>query len=88
MPETLYEMMKKFPLAPHHEVRETFADKLAVTAFDANILRLDLAVGRMEEPTPPKGERHIVCGLVLTMNCAVDLINQLNHLGTQLAQTG
>jgi hypothetical protein len=91
MPDSSYEMMKKFPIAAHHEVRETFADQIVLTTFDGTTLRIELAVARMEEPkppAPPKGERHIVCRVVLSVNCTVDLINQLNQLSAQLVQAG
>ena len=92
MPETTHETMKKFPIAPHYEVRETFADQLGSSLLDGSTLRIEFLVARMEgeakPPFSPKGERHVVCRLVLTYNCAVDLINQMNHVAAQLAQAG
>jgi hypothetical protein len=92
MPETSHETMKKFPIALHHEIRETFADQLGALLLDGSTLRVEFLVARMEgeaKPAhPPTGERHVVCRLVLTHNCAVDLINQMNYVAAQLAQAG
>jgi hypothetical protein len=74
----LHEIMKQFPLVSHHEVRELYVDQLGLTIFDGTMLRLELAVARMDEPkppAPPQGERHIVARLVISANCAIDLIN-------------
>jgi hypothetical protein len=91
VPETAYPM-KKFPIASHHEVKETFADQLGSTLLDASTMRIEFLVARMEgeaKPSlPPKGERHVVCRLVLTHTCAVDLINQMSQVAAQLVQAG
>jgi hypothetical protein len=71
---TPHEVFKKFPIVPHHELAERFADQLGLTTFDGATLRLEFAVARMEEPkppAPPTGERHIVCRLVLSAPCAI-----------------
>ncbi len=85
------DIIKKFPISHHHEVSETFADTMGLTMFDGQNLRLEFSVARMGEPKPPAppvGERHIVSRLVLTANCAVDLINQMNQIAGQLVQFG
>jgi hypothetical protein len=85
------EMMKKWRLDHHHEVTETFADSMGPTYFDGNTLRLEFAVLRMEEPLPPaqpSGTRHVVSRMVLSANCAVELINQMQQIAAQLAQAG
>jgi hypothetical protein len=85
------EMMKKWRLDHHHEVTETFADSIVLTYFDGNTLRLEFAVVRMEEslsPAQPSGTRHVVSRMVLSANCAVELINQMQQIGAQLAQAG
>lgn len=85
------ELIKKFPIAHHHEVPETFADTMGMTSFDGATLRLEFAAARMNEtkpPAPPTGERHVVCRLVLSAPCAVDLINQMHLIGAQLAAAG
>jgi len=91
MPTTPHEVFKKFKLVPHHELSEIFADQLGLSLFDGTGLRLEFAVARVEEPkppAPPTGERHVVCRLVLSVPCAVDLINQMQNIGNQLAAAG
>ena len=91
MTTTLHETFKKFPLTPHHEIGETFADQIGLTTFDGSTLRIELAVARVTEiksPTQPSGERHVVCRLVLSAQCAVDLINQMRQISSQLASAG
>lgn len=89
MAENPHDTFKKFPLVPHHEIAETFADQLCQLSCDGGTLRVEFAVGRMEEPKPPqKGARHVVCRLVLSLPCAIDLINNMNRLAQQLATMG
>jgi hypothetical protein len=91
MADNPLETMRKFPVVPHHEVRETFADHVGAIMFDGSILRIDFAAVRMSEPVPPAlpaGERHVVARLVLSMNGAIDLINQMSKLAGQLTQAG
>lgn len=90
MAENPHETFKKFPLVAHHEINEVFADQLVMMGFDAATLRIEFAVGRVEEvkSATPKGERHTVCRLVLTLPCATDLINNINRLAQQLAAAG
>jgi hypothetical protein len=85
------EFFQKFPIEPHHEVKETYADFLGLTSFDGSSLRIELLVARMEDPKPPAqptGQRHIVARLVLSPACAMDLINQMNQIAAQLVQAG
>jgi hypothetical protein len=82
---------KKLPVVPHHEVRETFADQVGFIICDGSTLKLDFEAVRMTEPTsptPPEKERHVVARLALSMNCAIDLINQMSRLAEQLAKSG
>ena len=91
MTTTPQDAMKKFPVVPHHEISEVFADTIGSTFFDGNTLRLEFTVARMQElkpPAPPTGERHTVCRLVLSAPCAMDLINQMQQITTQLVQAG
>jgi hypothetical protein len=91
MPENPREHLKTFPMQPHHQIAEIFSDCLGFAMFDGNTLRLDFAVSRMNEPrppSPPTGERHTVARLVLSAPCALDLINQMQMMASQLAQTG
>jgi len=91
MADNPLEATKKFPIVPHHEVRETFAEQVGFMMFDGSTLKIDFTVVRMNEPgpsSPPAGERHVVSRLVLSMNGAIDLINQMSRLAGQLAQSG
>jgi hypothetical protein len=85
------EFMKSFPLVTHHEIAETFADSMALSFFDGNTLRLEFTATRIEEMKPsnqPVGARHVVCRLVLTAPCAIDLINHMRRTAAQLEQAG
>ena len=85
------ELLKKFPVVAHHEIAETFADSIFVTFFDGNTLRLEFTAARIDElkpPNQPSGARHVVCRLVLTAPCAIDLINQMRQITAQLEQAG
>ena len=84
------EFMKNFPVVRHHELAETFADSMALTFFDGNTLRLEFTAARIEELGSPQttGARHVVCRLVLTAPCAIDLINQMRQITAQLEQAG
>jgi hypothetical protein len=92
MADNPQETMKRYPLAPHHEVNETFADQIGSTMFDGSSLRIDFLVVRMNEPVAPSGapmgERHVVSRLVLSMSGAIDLMNQMSRLAGQLTQAG
>jgi len=91
MAEHPRERLKTFPMQLHHEISEVFSDCLGFAMFDGNTLRLDFAVSRMNEPKPPNatvGERHTVARLVLSAPCAIDLINQMQMIASQLAQAG
>jgi hypothetical protein len=82
---------KRYPIILHHEVTETFADQVGYMMCDSSILKIDFTVVRMSEPSPtapPTGELHVVSRLVLSMGCAIDLINQMGKLAGQLAQAG
>lgn len=90
-PRSPHEAFKKFPVVPHHEIGETFVDQMGTVSFDGATLRIEFAVARMDELKPgsqPTGERHTVCRLVLSAPCAIDLMNQLQHVAAQLAAAG
>jgi hypothetical protein len=83
--------IKKLPVFPHHELRETFADQVGLMICDGSTLKIDFEAVRMNDspsPTPPEKERHVVARLALSMNCAIDLINQMSRLAEQLAKSG
>lgn len=86
-----HEIAKKLPVVPHHELKETYADQVGYMMCDGSTLKIDFEVVRMNEPTPPappEKERHVVTRLALSMNGAIDLINQVSRLAGQLAQSG
>lgn len=91
MADNPHDQIKKLPVVPHHEVSETFADQIGFIICDGSTLKIDFEAVRMNEPVspaPPEKERHVVTRLVLSMGGAIDLINQVNRLAGQLAQTG
>jgi hypothetical protein len=92
MSDNPQETMKRYPVVPHHEVKETFADQIGSTMFDGSSLRIDFLVVRMNEPVAPGGapigERHVVSRLVLSMSGTTDLMNQMSRLAGQLTQAG
>jgi hypothetical protein len=92
MADNPQESIKRYPLVPHHEVKETFADQIGATLFDGSSLRIDFLIVRMNEPAAPggapTGERHVVSRLVLSMSGTIDLMNQLSRLAGQLTQAG
>jgi len=82
---------KKLPVVPHHEVRETYADQVGFLICDGSTLKIDFEVVRLNEPAssgPPEKERHVVARLTLSMNGAMDLINQITRLAEQMAKSG
>ena len=81
---------KKLPVVPHHEVSETYADQVGFLICDGSTLKIDFEVVRMSEPasSPPEKERHVVARLALSMNGAMDLINQISRLAEQMAKSG
>jgi hypothetical protein len=89
--QTPHEAFKKFPLEPHHEVGETFVNQIGLTTFDNSGLHMELAVARMDEMRAggtPTGKRHVVCRLVMSPQCVIDLINQMQKITAQLVQMG
>ena len=82
---------KKLPVVPHHEVREIYADQVGFLICDGSTLKIDFEVVRMNESAssvPPEKERHVVARLALSMNGAMDLINQISRLAEQMAKSG
>lgn len=77
---------EQLPINLHHEIRETFADQVGTMFFDGSSLRIDFMVTRPEKPTatPPTGERHVVCRLVLSPRCIADLTSQLVKVSSQI----
>ena len=82
------DMMKSFPLNPHHEIGEILVDNIGSLFFDSQTLRLELTVARVNEIRPetkPTGERHVVARLALTLPCMMDLINQMQMLAETIS---
>jgi hypothetical protein len=73
---------------------ETFADSLETFTFNDGLLRFDLCCTRLETPTnpnpknPPTAKKYPVARLVLPLDTAVTLFNQLNQLFGALEQSG
>jgi len=73
------------------DLRETFADSVPRWVFDGQTLRIEFAVTRLQEPTPPKpptAKQYPACRLVLTPAAAIDLINKMQGIAGALEQAG
>jgi hypothetical protein len=74
------------------ELAETFADSIETIYFDGQTLRMNLCTTRLEEPKQPPaqttGKRYPVCRLVLSINGALELINQTQRVAAMLTQAG
>jgi hypothetical protein len=73
---------------------ETFADSLETFTFNNNLLRVDFCCTRLETSTnpnpqtPPSAKKYPVARLVIPLDAAVMLFNQLNQLFGALEQAG
>ena len=73
---------------------ETFADSLETFTFNGGLLRFDLCCTRLEIPTNPNpknsptAKKYPVARVVLPLDTAVTLFNQLNQLFGALEQSG
>ena len=80
---------KQYQIEPHHEVKERFADQIGFMMFDGSTLKIDFVAVRMKGSNPPAlPEGHVVSRLVLSLNGAKDLINQIGKLAAQLTESG
>jgi hypothetical protein len=87
----LQKIAQSLPIVEHPEILETFADTIGSTFFDGSTLRLDFTVARWDDPKPPAeptGHRHVVCRLVLSAPCAIELINRMQQISAALVQAG
>lgn len=71
------DMMKSFPLNPHHEIGEILVDNIGSLFFDSQTLRLELTVARVNEIRPetkPTGGEARCCeaGTHTTMHDGLD----------------
>ncbi len=72
------------------DLRETFADAIENVVFDGQSMRIEFCVTRLEqrEKAAPRAKRYPACRLVLTPNAAVELMKQMRHLASGLANAG
>ena len=73
------------------EVIETFADSIRAITFDAQTMRIEFCVSRMDEPNPPKpptSRQYPACRLVLTPNAALVLFNKLRQIMNAMEKSG
>ena len=76
------------------DLTETFADSLETFTFSNGLLRVDLCCTRLETPAnpnpqnPPTAKKYPVARLVMPLDTAVTLFNQLNQLFGVLEQSG
>jgi hypothetical protein len=73
------------------ELPETFADSIEMIFFDGQTLRMNLCATRLEEAGAAgqaTGKRYPVCRLVLSINGALELINQTHRVAAMLTQAG
>ena len=73
------------------EIQETFVDSIGAVIFDGQTLRIDGCVtrfGRQTSEGAVAARRYTACRLVLAPAAAVDLMNQLQRVGTELVNAG
>jgi len=73
------------------DVFETFADSIRGITFDAQTMRIEFCVCRMDEPKPPEpptSRQYPACRLVLTPNAALELFNKLQRIMGALEKSG
>lgn len=76
------------------ELTETFSDSLETFTFSDNLLRFDLCCTRLgisDSPNrnnPPTAKKYPVARVVMPLDTAVTLFNQLNQLFGALEQSG
>ena len=76
------------------DLQETFADSLETFTFNNNLLRFNLCCSRLQIPegkdqkAQPSAKKYPVARVVMPLDAAVDLFNQLNQLFGALEQSG
>lgn len=73
------------------DLPETFADSIHMIWFDMQTMRIDFCVTRNDEPKPPVmpvPKQYPTCRLVLSLDGAMALHNQLSQLVGALKQQG
>ena len=76
------------------EVSEIFADSITSLFVDAQMMRIEFGVTRLDEMkanTPITGRRYPACRIVLSPAAALDLVNRLRRVAAvfaQMAKTG
>jgi len=79
------------PYVDRPEVSETFADSIHLIGFDAQGMRIEFCVTRMEKPkpgSPPTGKRYTICRLVLPPNTGIELADKLKNLVSLMEKEG
>lgn len=71
------------------DLTETFSDSLEGFTFTDNLLRVDFCCTRLENPAnAPTAKKFPVARLVMPLETAVTLFNNLNNLFGALEQSG
>ena len=76
------------------DLTETFSDSLETFTFSDGLLRVDFCCTRLETPAnpnpqnPPTAKKYPVARMVMPLDTAVTLFNQLNQLFGALEQSG
>jgi hypothetical protein len=84
----------KITFVDRPNLTETFADSLETFTFSDGLLRFDMCCIRLETPAnpgtqnPPSAKKYPVARLVIPLDTAVTLFNQLNLVFGALEQSG
>jgi hypothetical protein len=73
------------------DLAETFADSVEHMSFKNGILRFDLCsvrLGAVNPPANPNGKQYPVARIVMPLDAAVALFNNLNHMFGALEKSG
>jgi hypothetical protein len=71
------------------DVAETFVDSIINVLVDAQLMRIEFGITRLDEMKPNSpitGRRYPACRIVLSSAAALDLMNRLRQVATALAQ--
>ena len=82
---------KKVRYVDRPEVSETFVDNVRMISVDGRNMKMEFCVTRAEEPKGnqlPGGTRYPACRLVMSVETAIELVNQLQGLFTAMEQQG
>jgi hypothetical protein len=71
------------------DVSEIFADSITSLVVDAQLMRIEFGVTRLDEMkanSPLTGRRYPACRIVLSPAAALDLVNRLRHAAAVFSQ--